>query len=935
MVTTATASAGGAKRAKPGSFEALGLSKPTYAGIRRMGFKMPTPIQRAALPVALSGVDTVAMARTGSGKTAAFVIPIVEKLAAHSSTVGARALILSPTRELAAQTAKVAASLAKFTDLRIALLIGGEHVTQDFEALASNPDVLVATPGRLIHLLAEVPDLSLAAVQLAVYDEADRLFEMGFATQLRDILQQLPASRQTMLFSATLPAAVAQFARAGLRDPQMVRLDAETKVSEALKIGFLLVRSGDKPAALLWALRDIIPATQQAMIFAATRHHVEYLLSLLRYAGISARPIYGSLDPEVRKANLARFRKGADVCRCLIVTDVAARGLDVPLLDNVINYDFPDKAKLFVHRAGRVARAGRTGLAISLVAPTEQPYMADLHIFLHRTLAPDRDSALAGAAAAEAAEHAGATPLSAFIAGAEAAARAAVARSAAEQAMHGYTVDDMQASDVHYGALPSAALGPDLETVSKAVASSLDITALAKSANNAYEAYNRTRGQASRIGVRASRAITDELVHPLARSHMAVAEAEHDAFVKSLAAFRPKELIMEVQSNKGNKLAAADMVQRKRRQHASYIAAWKADQAARDARADELLASGGAPAADESDDGAGSSPAEAAPVAGQKRSRAQRSVSRPAPLPEPEEPAEPAAPAAGAPSEKKRVSAAARRRAKKTGHDLTTAAQAIAGDAGLKRSARLDYKEADQYISAMPTAEAAAERHFDLNAGAAGVLDGDVQTSLLQAALDLAPDEAAQLRGQKHSKAEQHHFWDPKKKKFVRLTQAEIDARKAGKNPGAPQPKGLPVGEMYKRWTKKTQRAVSKVGDLEEDAGGHGGLVRGRGGAVDWRKGSKDPRRDAARAGGPAGQPMSSAHAGRTDARGRSVQSELRSASDIVKMRDETAFQKVKNAKGGFAAARASGKLKRAQSTKRKIKKHSAPSRSKRVVKRR
>jgi len=196
------------------------------------------------------------MARTGSGKTAAFLLPMLHRLRSHSPVSGARGLVLSPTRELALQTHKFARDLAHFTDLRLCVLVGGDALEAQFEALAASPDVLIATPGRLLHHLAEVEGMSLRNVEIAVLDEADRLFEMGFAEQIRDIFRGLVEARQTLLFSATLPSQLADFASAGLRSPAVVRLDAAGQLPEALRLRFFAVRPADKCAALLHLLRD-------------------------------------------------------------------------------------------------------------------------------------------------------------------------------------------------------------------------------------------------------------------------------------------------------------------------------------------------------------------------------------------------------------------------------------------------------------------------------------------------------------------------------------------------------------------------------------------------------------------------------------------------------------------------------------------------------
>jgi ATP-dependent RNA helicase DDX54/DBP10 len=227
--SSAAAAAESKRKTKSGGFQSMGLSKAVFGGVMKMGYKVPSPIQRKVIPLALMGRDVVAMARTGSGKTAAFLIPMLERLGEHSTTVGVRGIVLSPTRELAQQTMDFLVKLGKLTTLRASLIIGGHNIENQFDALASNPDVVVSTPGRLLHLLMEVAEFTLAVAQVIVFDEADRLFEMGFKAQLTDILQRMPPARQSMLFSATLPRVLIEFTRAGLRDPEFVRLDVESK----------------------------------------------------------------------------------------------------------------------------------------------------------------------------------------------------------------------------------------------------------------------------------------------------------------------------------------------------------------------------------------------------------------------------------------------------------------------------------------------------------------------------------------------------------------------------------------------------------------------------------------------------------------------------------------------------------------------------------
>lgn len=372
------------KKFSAGSFKTMNLMPNLMKAIIRKGFRQPTPIQRKCIGPLLEDKDVVGMARTGSGKTAAFVLPMIQKLKAHSVKVGVRGLVLAPTRELALQTFIFIKAMTKFTDLRSIVLMGGDSFDEQFTALASNPDIIVASPGRLLHLCIEAK-YSLSTVEYVVFDEADRLFEMGFAEQLNELLALMPSTRQTALFSATLPRSLVDFANAGLTNPLLIRLDADTKLSEDLRNVFLSVQTDSKDAMLLYLLKNVIKTTEQlTIIFAATKHHVEYLQELLKSYGYKVGYIYGSLDQEAREQAIANFRNG--IWSILIVTDVAARGIDIPLLDNVINYDFPSKPKLFVHRVGRAARAGRSGTAYSFAASDELPYLVDLQLFLGQKL---------------------------------------------------------------------------------------------------------------------------------------------------------------------------------------------------------------------------------------------------------------------------------------------------------------------------------------------------------------------------------------------------------------------------------------------------------------------------------------------------------------------------------------------------------------------
>ncbi|KAL0965470.1 hypothetical protein UPYG_G00281710 [Umbra pygmaea] len=490
------------KKKKSGGFQSMGLSYPVYKGVMKKGYKVPTPIQRKTIPVILDGKDMVAMARTGSGKTAAFLVPMFEKLKAPNAQTGARALILTPTRELALQTMKFTKELGKFTGLKTALILGGDRMDDQFAALHENPDIIIGTPGRLMHVVMDM-NLKLQSVEYVVFDEADRLFEMGFADQLQEIIRRLPDNRQTLLFSATLPKLLVEFARAGLTEPVLIRLDVDSKLSNLLKLSFFHLRMDDKSAMLLHLLRNVVKPQEQTVVFVATKHHVEYLKELLISEGVDCAFIYSALDQTARKINIGKFvhRKAM----VLIVTDVAARGIDIPLLDNVINYNFPSKPKLFLHRVGRVARAGRGGAAYSLVCTDEIPFLYDLHLFLGRPLQL-------------------ATP------------------------------EHQPDSDGVFGRVPQSIMDDEESRLISAHENSDDLRNLRRIADNAYKQYIKSRPMPSPESIK--RVKNTELpsmaVHPLLGSGLEKVELERLQMVDCIKGYKARATIFEINSNSKN-----------------------------------------------------------------------------------------------------------------------------------------------------------------------------------------------------------------------------------------------------------------------------------------------------------------------------------------------------------------------------------------------
>ena len=336
-------------------------------GVAKRLYKAPTEIQKRVIPVILAKKDVVAMSKTGSGKTAAFLLPMIQILGEHSKITGCRGLILSPTRELSLQTANFFRQYSSGTTLKSASLIGGEPLPPQFDALTQNPDVIIATPGRLLHIIAETR-YSLSRVQYVVVDEADRMFEdPKLETELSGIWQMLPKERQVLLFSATIPQLMADFSQANLKNAIVERVD-RTELPDTLRLRFRYVTPPFKTALML----QTVAGYRSSLVFVGTRHHAEFLSAVATEMGIRSACIYGTMDQDERSSSLAGFARGS--VKILFVTDVAARGLDVEGLDLVVNYDFPARPKVFLHRSGRAGRAGRSGEVVSFVTKDELPY---------------------------------------------------------------------------------------------------------------------------------------------------------------------------------------------------------------------------------------------------------------------------------------------------------------------------------------------------------------------------------------------------------------------------------------------------------------------------------------------------------------------------------------------------------------------------------
>ncbi len=343
------------------SFASLGLVPALLRAVREQGYHAPTAVQAAALPAILAGADVFALARTGSGKTAAFALPLLQRLVESPPLPGPRALVLAPTRELAVQTAELLRDLAAALPqrLKVALAFGGVSINPQLMALRGGCDVMVATPGRLLDLL-DHNGLTLVGVQCLVLDEADRLLGQGFAEELQRVLALLPARRQALLFSATFPPAVQTLAGQLLREP--VRIEIDEAPPQITQRAIQLDRAQRLPA-LRHLLRD--EAWARVLVFVASRYTAELVSDKLFAHGFKAGVLHGELSQGARRDVLAALKAGT--VEVLVATDVAARGLHIDALDAVVNYELPRSAADYVHRIGRTGRAGAAGVAVSFI----------------------------------------------------------------------------------------------------------------------------------------------------------------------------------------------------------------------------------------------------------------------------------------------------------------------------------------------------------------------------------------------------------------------------------------------------------------------------------------------------------------------------------------------------------------------------------------
>ncbi|MET0179753.1 MAG: DEAD/DEAH box helicase [Novosphingobium sp.] len=361
-------------------FSDLGLAEPILRALGTKGYADPTPIQREAIPALLAGRDLLGIAQTGTGKTAAFSLPSLHRLAADPKPrkpASCRMLVLSPTRELAAQIAENMRGYAKNLDLSIECIFGGVPVGKQARKLVPGVDILVATPGRLLDLI-EQRALTLGRVEIFVLDEADQMMDLGFIVPLKRIARMLPEKRQSLFFSATMPKAIAELGKQFINNPVRVEVAPQATTAERVEQFATFINQAEKQALLTLRLKALRNdgSLERALVFTRTKHGADRVVRHLAGAGVKAAAIHGNKSQAQRTAALEAFRQGSTPV--LVATDIAARGIDVTGVSHVFNFEMPNVAEQYVHRIGRTARAGADGIAISFVAPDEKPWLRDI-----------------------------------------------------------------------------------------------------------------------------------------------------------------------------------------------------------------------------------------------------------------------------------------------------------------------------------------------------------------------------------------------------------------------------------------------------------------------------------------------------------------------------------------------------------------------------
>ena len=359
------------------TFKELNLSAPLLRAVQEAGYETPSSIQAAAIPPVLSGRDLMGCAQTGTGKTAAFALPMLDRLTANAPRrKGAiRALILTPTRELALQIGESFDAYGKYPKLRSTVIFGGVGQAPQVEALKKGVDILIACPGRLNDLIGQ-GFIDLSNLEIFVLDEADRMLDMGFVHDVKKVIAKLPGERQNLMFSATMPTEIEQLAAGILRKPAFVKVDPVSSTVDRIQQSLYYVEKGNKKFLLPWLIKNLQPPVVNALVFSRTKHGADKIAKDLTKQGIPAAAIHGNKSQTARVTALENFKAGKT--KVLVATDIAARGIDISELSHVFNYDLPEVPETYVHRIGRTARAGADGTAVSFCAPEEQEYLAGI-----------------------------------------------------------------------------------------------------------------------------------------------------------------------------------------------------------------------------------------------------------------------------------------------------------------------------------------------------------------------------------------------------------------------------------------------------------------------------------------------------------------------------------------------------------------------------
>jgi ATP-dependent RNA helicase RhlE len=358
------------------SFSHLGLAEPLVRALEAKGYTTPTPIQRDAIPLVLEGGDLLGIAQTGTGKTAAFVLPSIQRMVEAPKRVlptHCRMLVLAPTRELASQIAESARDYGKFSKMSVTTVFGGTSINKNRQDMSRGVDILVATPGRLIDLV-EQGYVNLSMIEILVLDEADQMLDLGFIHALKKIVRMVPRKRQTLFFSATMPVSIRELASQFLNDPKTVSVKPAATTAERVDQYVTFVNQSEKQALLTLVLSQ--EDVSRALVFTRTKHGADRVVKLLAGNGIAANAIHGNKSQPQRERALGEFKSGQ--VKIMVATDIAARGIDVSGVSHVVNFELPNVPEQYVHRIGRTARAGASGVAIAFCADDEKPFLRDI-----------------------------------------------------------------------------------------------------------------------------------------------------------------------------------------------------------------------------------------------------------------------------------------------------------------------------------------------------------------------------------------------------------------------------------------------------------------------------------------------------------------------------------------------------------------------------